>query len=261
MFETALERREEILNRVLTRGHVAVKTLAPDLGVSEATVRRDLRLLADEGRVELTYGGATTPREPDFSLDSRARRNVEAKRIIGKLAADLVRDGDMLYVDSGTTCFEMRHHLSRRKGLSVIVSSTRLAMELGGNSASSVILLGGQYRAERMETVGPLAAAAIDSLRGYAAFIGADGLDPEFGLSATDIHVADLYRHVLKNARESILLADHTKFARSSVFRICGWEAITRVVTDRVPDREWSMFLADAGVQVICPEPSASRVP
>jgi DeoR/GlpR family transcriptional regulator of sugar metabolism len=223
------------------------------LGVSEATIRRYLRILADEGRVDLTYGGATLPREPDFTLDARAGRNVEAKRVIGKLAADLVRDGDMLYVDSGTTCFEMRHHLNRRKGLSIVVSSTRLAMELGANSESAVILLGGLYRPERMETVGPVATLAIDHLRGYTAFIGADGLDASFGLSATDIQVADLYRHVLKNARESILLVDRTKFSRSSVHRICGWDAVSRVVTDGPPDAEWSAFLADAGVQVICP--------
>src|SRR5690606_37364658 len=105
---TSEQRRDDILNRVLTSGHVAVRDLAGELAVSEATVRRDLRVLADGRRIELVYGGATLPRASDHSIQSRAQREVEAKRIVGKLASDLVADEEMLFVDSGTTCFEMR---------------------------------------------------------------------------------------------------------------------------------------------------------
>lgn len=253
MSQNTTERREEILNRVLARGHVTVRGLAGDLSVSEATVRRDLRSLADEKRLDLVYGGATLPRASDYSIQSRAQRNVDAKRVVGRLAAGLVHDGEMLFVDSGTTCFEMRHHLVRKRGLSIIINSTRLALELGAGQDISIIQLGGHYRPERMDSYGPLATEAIDQLRGYVAFIGADGLGMDFGLTASDIHTAYLYQHVLKNARESILLVDHTKFNAPSLFRICGWDAISRVVTDRPPDTEWAEFLNARGIEIIRP--------
>lgn len=251
MQQTGEQRREEILNRIVAHGHAAIRDTAVDFGVSEATIRRDLRSLADAGRVELVYGGATLPRTLDFSIESRALRNVEAKRICGKLAADLVTDGEMLYVDSGTTCFEMRHHLSRRKNLSVIVNSTRLAVELGNQPDIRIIQIGGHYRPERMDTYGPLATHAIDQLRGYLAFIGADGLDMDFGPTASDIHTADLYRHVMRNARETILLVDHTKFLVPSLYRLCAWSDISRIITDSPPPPEWREFLHDAGIGVL----------
>src|SRR5689334_5915386 len=126
--QTTRDRRTEILDRLMAVGRVEVKNLAADMAVSEATVRRDLRTLADDRRLELVYGGATLPRASDSSIESRSLRNVEAKRIIGRLAAELVSDHDMLYVDGGTTCLEMRHLLKERRGLSVVVNSWRWAV-------------------------------------------------------------------------------------------------------------------------------------
>lgn len=250
------QRREHILGRVLSTGHVTVRDLALDLSVSEATIRRDLRALADARRIELVYGGATLSRAPDHSIQYRATREVEAKRMVGGLAAALVDDGEMLFVDSGTTCFEMRRHLARKKGLTIILNSTRLAIELGANGGASVVMIGGHYRPERMDSVGPLAVAAMDQLRGYLAFIGADGLDMDFGLTASDIQTSFLYQHVLRNAREAILCVDHTKFLSPSLFRICGWDGISRVVTNRPPDAEWADFLNRHGIDLICPDPA-----
>ena len=125
--------------------------------------------------------------------------------------------------------------LKRKRGLSIIVNSARLALELDA-PGMSVILLGGQYRPDRMDTVGPLAIATLDQLRGYLCFIGADGLDMDFGPAAADIESADLNRLAVRNARETVLLVDHTKFAAPSLFKIVDWEPISRVVTDQPPD-------------------------
>ncbi len=249
-----LQRREAILDRLSERGHLAVRELASEIAVSEATVRRDLRTLADEGQLELVYGGATALRPADQSLQARSQMNFEAKRTIGQLAGGLIEDGEMLFVDAGTTCYELRHSLLKRKRCSVILTSTRLASDLGKNPDLDLIMLGGHYRPERMDCVGPLTANALDQLRGYVAFIGADGLSPEFGISANDIQTAYLYQHLLRNARETILLADHTKFAAPSLFRICGLQDVSRVVTDRLPEPEWRERLATLGIELITPE-------
>jgi DeoR/GlpR family transcriptional regulator of sugar metabolism len=251
---TSKQRCDRILSLLVEQGHVEVKTLAKEMAVSEATIRRDLRTLSDSGQVELVYGGATVPRVSDFSFRSKASRNVEAKRMIGRLAATLVMDDERIFMDSGTTCFEMCQFLRRRRGVHVIANSTRLAVELGSASEISVILIGGHYRSERMDSVGPLAMTTIEQLRGYLAFIGADGLSMDFGVTASDIDSAHLYRQVIRNARETILLVDHSKFLCPSLFKICEFDEISRIVTDQQPRTEWLDFLNAQGIELFYPE-------
>ena len=245
---TSKQRHDQILAEILEFGHVEVKQMAQRLSVSDATVRRDLRVLADQAQIELTYGGATLPRPSDFSFRSKAARNVEAKRIVGRLAADLVGDNEQICLDSGTTCFEMCRHLRRRHGLLCIVNSARLAVEAGSYPGVKVLLIGGHFRPDRMDAVGPLATATLEQLRGYVAFIGADGLSMDFGVSASDIESALLHRLIVRNARETILLVDHTKFLTPSLFKICEFSEISRIVTDQKPLPEWADFLRAQGV-------------
>ncbi len=250
--KAAADRHAYILERVSENGHVAVRDLALSTGVSEATIRRDLKQLAERNKLDLVYGGATAART-DHSLQARTERNANAKRIIGELAAQLIRDHEMLFVDSGTTCYEMRHILKQRKGLTLLLNSTRLAIELGQIPDANVILLAGQYRPERMDTVGPLAIHTIDQMRGYIAYIGADGLNQDFGISANEMQTAHLYQHVISNSRETILLADHTKFAAPSLFRIGDFDAVSKVVTDRDPGPEWRKYFEQNEIELVLP--------
>lgn len=247
------QRQDDILAQVIENGQVTVKELAQRLQVCDATVRRDLRALADRNQVELIYGGATLPRHTDFSFQSKSQRNSDAKKAVGKLASQLVGEGEQLFIDSGTTCFEISHFLKRMGRLSIIVNSTRLAAELATNPSISVILLGGHYRPDRADSIGPLTISAMDQLRGYRAFIGADGLSMDFGVTAADIESAHLYRLAVRNARESILLVDHSKFLSPSLFKIVEWESISRVVTDQPPGDEWMTFFEERGIDTIYP--------
>jgi len=255
------QRKNAILERIYQKGHVLIKELSQEMAISEATVRRDLKALADAQEVELIYGGATVKRGADFSFRSKSRRYSEAKRIVGELAADLVRDGDQIFMDSGTTTFEMVDFLKSKRAVSVIANSIRLAEELSRAPDRTVIMLGGQYRPDRMDMVGPLAVSAIDQLRGFRAFIGADGLSMDFGLTAADIDSAHLYRLVIQNARETILAVDHTKFEAPSLYKIVDWAPITTVVTDRPPSTEWREFLQTRNIALIFPEPNTPLRP
>jgi DeoR/GlpR family transcriptional regulator of sugar metabolism len=249
------QRRERILAQLYERRHVTARDLAVDIGVSEATVRRDLKTLADGGQIELVYGGATLRRLGDYSFQAKATRHVGAKQSIGKLASDLVGDQDHIFLDSGTTCFAMAPFLKSKRGLSIIVNSARLALELDGPGLS-VILLGGQYRAERMDTVGPLALSILDQLHGYVCFIGADGLSQSIGPAAADIQSASLYHRAVHNARQTVLVVDGSKFLAPSLYKIVDWEAIALVVTDGPPPSPWSEFFLSRGIKVIndqCP--------
>ena len=113
MSASTIQRRDTILAEVYEKGRVTIRGLSSTLGVSEATARRDLKALAAEGRLELTYGGATLPRVSDFSFHSKEVRNVEAKRLIGRLAANLIGDHDQIFVDSGTAASRQTRSLAR----------------------------------------------------------------------------------------------------------------------------------------------------
>ncbi len=247
------QRQELIIAQAYEKGHVTVKDLANELGVSEATIRRDLRGLADQGQLQLTHGGAYVAKDFNYSFRSKAARNVESKRVIGKLASELVKDGDQIFLDSGTTCFEMAKYLRAKQGLSVIVNSLRLAEELSSPGVN-VVMLGGQYRPERLDTVGPLAMASCDQLRGYLAIIGVDGIEKDFGLAASDIDSSHLFRLAARNARETVLVADSSKFNIPSLYKIVGWESVSRVITDVRPSRDWEEFFSSQGIDVIFPD-------
>lgn len=229
------------------------------MSVSEATVRRDLKLLAEAGQLEVVYGGATLRRPTDPGLRASSPQNIKAKQVIGSLAANLVGDSEQIFLDSGTTCFEMAPFLKRRRQLSIIVNSTRLALELEAPGLS-VILLGGQYRSDRMDTVGPLATSTLDQLRGYVCFIGSDGLGMEFGLAAADIENASLYRLAVRHARRTVLLVDHTKFINPSLYKIVDWDSIHALVTDECPSSEWLDFLQSHDIEIIYPDAVTSEV-
>ncbi len=252
MSQAAEERRKKIMTQLLDRKHVTVKELASSMAVSGATVRRDLKVLADEEDLLLVHGGATLPRQKDFSFKAKQLRAADEKRVIGGLAAALVLDGDQVFLDSGTTCSEMVPYLKKMHGVAVLANSARLALELNAPGLQ-IFLIGGEYRPDRMDTVGPMAMSVLDRLRGYVAFIGADGLSMDFGPSASDVASAHLHRVVIENAREAVLLVDRSKFGGASLFQIVEWSRISKVVTDGEPDEPWKRFFEEQNIELITP--------
>ena len=247
------QRKEQILSFAYREGRVLVRNLAEQLGVSEATIRRDLHGLAAEGLLELTHGGASVVRGSDHSFLSKSMRNVESKKVIAGLAAELVQDGDQIFLDSGTTCFTMASCLRSKKHLSVIVNSVRIAQELKSPGVDT-LLLGGQFRQDRMDTVGPIALETLEQLHGYRAFLGCDGLSIEAGLSSVDIESAHIIKVVSGNARENILLADSSKLGHPALYRIMDFEKISIVVTEKSPPDEWAEFFELNNINVLYPD-------
>jgi len=252
MSQATEARRQKIMAQLLDRKHVTVRELASSMDVSGATVRRDLKALANEEDLQLVHGGATLPHQKDFSFRAKQLRATDEKRIIGRLATALVMDGDQVFLDSGTTCSEMVPYLKKLHALTVLANSARLALELNAPGLS-IFLIGGEYRPDRMDTVGPMAMSTLNQVRGYAAFIGADGLSMDFGPSASDVASAHLHRIVIQNAREAVLLVDSSKFGCASLFQIVDWSHIDKVVTDGEPDQPWKRFLEEQDIELITP--------
>lgn len=247
-----MNRRQEIMAQLLEKKHVTVKALADAMGVSDATVRRDLRALAVAEGLRLVHGGASLPRERDFSFQARQMRASEEKKIVGRLASALVHDGDHVFLDSGTTCSELIPYLRKCHDITILANSARLALELD-SAGVQLFLIGGEYRPDRMDTVGPMAIATLNQVRGYVAFIGADGLSMDFGPSASDLASAHLHRQVVHNAVATALLVDHSKFASASLFQIVEWSHIGTVITDQQPDKPWREFFRDQNITVLFP--------
>ncbi|MCH2114875.1 MAG: DeoR/GlpR family DNA-binding transcription regulator [Pirellulales bacterium] len=252
MSQATVNRRQRIMAQLLDKKQVTVKELASVLDVSNATVRRDLRALADEQGLNLTHGGASLSQQRDYSYQAKALRATEAKSVVGRLAGGLVRDGDHIFLDSGTTCSEVVPHLKQKHDVTVLANSARFAPELEGTSAH-LFMIGGEYRPARMDTVGPMAMASLNTIRGYIAFIGTDGINMEFGPSASDIESAHLHRQVVQNASATNLLVDHSKFGSASLFQIVDWSQIDQIVTDRAPPTEWVQFFSEKKIDVVYP--------
>lgn len=239
--------------QLLHKKQVTVKELAADLEVSDATVRRDLKALADEQGLRLNHGGASLARDRDYSYQAKMLRSSEAKKTIGRLAAGLINDGDHIFLDSGTTCSEIVPHVKQMHNVTVLANSARLALDFNG-AGVHLFMIGGEYRPDRMDTVGPMALAALNTVRGYVAFIGADGMSMDFGPSASDVESAHLHRQVIHNAIATVLVADQSKFGNPSLFQIVDWTHIQRVVTDARPSAEWCEFFRQHAIQIAYPD-------
>jgi DeoR family fructose operon transcriptional repressor len=253
MSQATADRRKLIMSQLIDKKQVTVREIADEMEVSEATVRRDLKALAEEEGLKLTHGGASLPKERDFSFQAKSLRSTDEKRVIGDLACQLIREGDHIFLDSGTTCSALVPYIKRMHDVTLLANSARLALELNGSRAK-LFLLGGEYRPDRLDTVGPMAVSTLNQVRGYVAYIGADGLSQDFGPSASDLASAHLHRQVVTNAASTVLLVDHNKFGNASLFQIVEWPHISTVVTNQKPDADWLAFFADRGIKAIYPE-------
>lgn len=252
-------RKKFILEHIERDGSVLVKEIAEKLGVSETTVRRDLNELDSRKLLRQVYGGAVRVERTSpafrFSWSNRSTQEIEAKRRIGRCAATFVNDDDILYVDPGTTSWEMIPYLKNKRNLTIISNSVRIqqCMEFIGHH--TIIQLGGTFRPDRLDTVGTIAIMGLEQLRGYKAFQGGDGMDIEFGLSAIDHESALIAKTALTKARGVYVIADHTKFDKPSLlFKITDIENINYIVTDRPLSDAWMEKCRHANITVVVAE-------
>ncbi len=247
------ERYVEILELLKGRTILRTQDIIEHLGVSRETVRRDLNHLEEKGLVRRVYGGITSVRraldEPPY--DARESANADEKRAIGKVAADLVRDGEVVILDGGTTVMEVARNLHRLSQLTVLTNSLRAAQELTPHPSISVYMLGGRVRQGDVSTSGYLAESGLRDFHVDKAIIGAGGVSPEEGV--TDYHEpeARLRRMMTQRAGQVIVVADHTKLGVVAFVNCCEVKSIDVCVTSRLADDQTVKALKAKGVEVI----------
>jgi len=241
------ERLIEILERVGKDGSVDVKALATTLGVSGATVRRDLQSLSRNQLVVRTHGGALANGVgPDVSDTPRQAE----KRRIGQAAAKLVDHNAVVGLTGGSTALELARALVDRRGITVVTNAINIAAELVGRPGLRLVVIGGIVR-QSYELVGPAAEAMLANYHLDIAFIGVDGLTPEEGLTTHDEMEAQTDSVFLRRSRRNVVIADSSKIGQVTFARISPLKGVDDIVTDRGASAQQLRSLRNAGVVVV----------
>ena len=245
------DRQTRILGELRASSSIRISELAAALGVSGETIRRDLLEMGETGLLSRTYGGAVArPFGFEPAWNERLNEMAEERGRIAALAADLIRPGDALMIDSGSTVL----HFARRiaadlKDLTVVTHSFSVAMALGGNPSFTVISCPGKYDPHEGNVTG---AETVDFLERYNvnwAIVGASGITGH-GPNEARAGGAAIKRAMLARAEQTILLLDHSKFDRMNLEVICPLRQIGRMVTDRIPAGRLKKALASAGTEI-----------
>ena len=250
----AEKRHNYILEQIRSAGRIQVSKLAGQLGVTEVTIRRDLSYLQKTGLLKKTYGGAVLagPSEID-SVRFRQTRNLSAKKVIGQLAAQLIEDGDIIYLEAGSTCYEIIPHLAQYQYLTIIVNSLYLMSKLHELPGHKVIITGGMYRPERMDMIGPAAEATISQLGGFKAFTGADDISIGAGISGADVATVGFAKLVLQRASKAIFVGDYSKFDNPALYKIADLDRLDYIVTNKPPSALWNKTAQQKNIKLIYP--------
>jgi len=228
-------RQGRLLERLQVRAYAETQDLSAYLGVSEATVRRDLVDLEARGLIRRTHGGAMPLAQitSDFSNSERLGRNAAEKARIGKVAADLVADGDAVFLDAGTTVLQVASQLAHRKGLTFVTNGTDIFGCLSGAGVPRLFVTGGEFNDFNHSLTGALAADAIRRFNVDKLFLSVSAVDLRRGqIAISHPALAEAQRAMIEIAQEVIVVADHSKFTRNALTVIAPLEAVDRIVTD-----------------------------
>ena len=251
---SAKERRALILRLLEQKGEVQVTELSRDLGISEVTIRKDLTILQNRNLLIRTRGGAM--RRPienqneDTTIAKKRMFNFREKERIGEEAAKLIKDGDFIMLDSGTTTLEVARHLEKFNNLHIITNAMNIATELMNYKRFDVVLLGGNVRINSHSTVGPLALSVLRNFSRYKLFLGVDSFSIENGVSTPSLEEALLNQIMIQQADKVIAVFDSSKFNKRSFVHIADADQIDCIITDRAIPPGMSSKLKTVGIDI-----------
>jgi len=229
-----LERQEKILDCLKTNTSVSVKDLSKSLNVSRATIRRTLDQMHDQGIIQRIHGGATQLKhaEPEAPVIQRKAEQEKEKFAIAKACAALIRDGETIFIGSGTTALQVACCLSDRKNLTVISNSLPVIEALSQEKNITLIAIGGMLRTAELSFIGFLAEQALSELRPQKVIMGIRAISLVAGL--TNDYFADVStdKKIIKSSPEIILVVDHTKFGKQSAAFVAPLTAVHCLITD-----------------------------
>ena len=238
------------MRTIRTEGPAAVQVLAERLGVSHATIRRDLVQLDKEGRLTRVHGGAISADDTDDPFAEVAMVRVEDKDAVAASCAELIKDGEAILLDIGTTAHRLARKLHGRS-LTVITSNLMVYEELKDDEDIQIVLLGGIVRRSYHSLVGFLTEDNLRQIHADRLFLGTSGVRPGGQVMDTTSVEIPLKRAMIAASDQVVLLADAGKFPGTGIGRVCGPEDLDVVVTNTRADQATCAALREAKVEVI----------
>ncbi|RZS91628.1 DeoR family transcriptional regulator [Motilibacter rhizosphaerae] len=262
---TAQQRLNQVLELVIQQGNVSIAEICESLGVSTATVRRDLNTLAEQRLVTRTHGGAAALGSGyELPLQYKIARQAEAKKAIAAAVAELVSPGDSVGLNGGTTTTEVARVLARADrlagsgdapGVTIVTNALNIAYELSVREHVKIVVTGGVPRRQSYELVGPLVGSSLRDFSLELAVLGVDGITARFGATTVHEGEAEASRQLASVAQRVVVAADSSKLGRTTFARICPLDAVDVLVTDVDVETSVAHDLAAAGVEVIVATP------
>jgi len=245
-------RQGRIIELLEIHDECSVEFLVARLGVSGMTIRRDLKTLAEAGRIIRTHGGATLAGRVSFEFQflNRSRQQQEAKQAIAEVAANLIEDGQSVMLDSSTTTLALAARFKTKKSLTVITTSLPIASELQYCDHVDVLLLGGVLRQGAPDLAGALTETNLENIRADVAFIGGDAVDRDGNIYNASLDVGRMLSKMAASAERVYAVVDSSKLGQKALSRfgnITQWEGL---ITDRGLNQPTALALKRAGVRV-----------
>lgn len=250
------ERRQEIIDLLRRQNRLTVTELTDLFEVTDVTIRRDFAELENQGLLRRTYGGAIIPESTavELSLAQREIKYLEEKKKIGKLAAQLVRDGETLMIDGGTTTLQVARNIKRKKNIIVVTDAVNLAMELQGSDEIETMLVGGTLRKKTFVLVGPVAEEALEKFRADKVILGMSALSIKEGLFTANPLEAKVKKIMISCGGELIIVADSSKIGKRAFVFVAPVSDVSKLITDNKIFPADIKTLEDQGVEVLIAE-------
>ena len=249
----AIERRKQIIHLIESNYSVLVPELSKRFSVTEETIRRDLEKLEKENLLKRTHGGAvlkeSTTDDLPFSL--RKITDIDKKKQIGALGAELVNDGDTILLDSSSTALQIAGFLKSKKDITVITNSINVVLELSAVKDIQIISTGGILRQYSASFVGAWAQQMVSNYNVDKAFLSCKGIDIAKGITESNELEAEVKKIMVESSQQTILAVDSTKFDQISFVKLLPFSAVHTLITDAKPSDQWLQHLAAHHIEVI----------
>jgi len=245
------QRKQLILEKLGTEGQVQSKALSMFFDVSEDTIRRDLRELAAEGRLQRVHGGALPSSSAIAPFAERQSVKIDAKKRVARKGAQLISSGQVVIVDGGTTTSELITFFPPDLRITVVTHSPSIALGLVDHPSIEVILIGGRLYKHSIVAVGAAAIEGIENIHADLFFMGVTGIHPEAGLTTGDFEEACIKRAFSGRAAETVVLASPEKINTASSFVIGDVSSVNTIIVEDHTDKEWIRAVSEKGVSVV----------
>ena len=251
-FVSGKDRQQQIAQLVERQQRISVADLCKLFSISEATARRDLEALAQQGKVDRVHGGAISISNapPELPILDREKEENEAKHQIGQAASGLIQEGETIFLGSGTTVLELARILKTRKGLTIITNSLPVLNQLSGTE-NTIVCLGGVLRLTELSFIGHITEQSLAEVRADKVFIGTRGISLEHGLTNDYLPETLTDRAILRAGKEIIILADHVKFGRVATAMLAPVESVNTIITDKLTSKDFIRDLENLGLRVM----------